>query len=132
MPNLPIALTMAAAATLLHIWHFYRCGKQRVRGKILIGDGGDVMMERLMRAHANFIENTPLFLILLALVEYNVGGSTWLWATGYIFIAARIAHAIGMDSGTSNIWRGAGMMFTLLPLLGLAGYALWLASGLST
>ncbi len=124
--SVPIALTMTAAATLLHIWHFNRCVSVRMKAKILIGDGGDVLMERRMRAHANFIENTPLFLILLALIELTHGSPAWLWATGCVFIGARIMHAIGMDKGTSNIWRGAGMGLTLLPLLGLASFAFWL------
>ena len=127
MTPLPITLTMVAAAAFVHIWHLYRCGSVRMKKKILHGDGGDTLMHRRMRAHSNFIENTPLFLMLLAMVEYTVGGTTWLWAVGYAFIVGRMLHSIGMDKDGENFARGAGVMLAALPILGLAGYALWLA-----
>lgn len=127
MPVLTITLTMAAAAALVHIWHLYRCGSVRTKKKILHGDGGDTLMHRRMRAHSNFTENAPIFLMLLALVEYTAGGSIWLWAVGYAFIIGRILHSIGMDKDGENFPRVAGTLLAALPILGLAGYALWLA-----
>lgn len=127
MTPLPITLTMVAAAAFVHIWHIYRCGSVRTKKKILHGDGGDVLMQRRMRAHSNFIENTPLFLMLLAVIEYTVGGSIWLWAVGYAFIIGRMLHSIGMDSDGESKPRMFGTLLAALPILGLAGYALWLA-----
>ncbi len=132
MQTLPITLTITAAAAFVHIWHLYRCGSVRMKKKIMHGDGGDVLMERRMRAHSNFIENTPLFLMLLAAVEYTVGGSTWLWAVGYAFIVGRMLHSIGMDKDGENLPRMIGTLLAGLPILGLAVYALYLASGLAT
>ena len=126
-----ITLTMAAAAGFLHIWHMYRCGSVRIKKGILHGDGGDTLMHRRMRAHSNFIENTPLFLILLGAIEYSAGGAIWLWAVGYAFIIGRILHAIGMDKDGENKPRMFGTLLAALPLIGLSGYALWLASGLA-
>ncbi len=131
MTPLPITLTMVAAAAFVHIWHIYRCGSVRTKKKILHGDGGDTLMHRRMRAHSNFTENTPIFLMLLAAIEYTVGGSTWLWAVGYAFIIGRMLHSIGMDKDSENLPRMAGTLLAALPILGLAGYALWLASGLA-
>ena len=128
MPDLAITLTMAAAAGFVHIWHMYRCGSVRMKKKILHGDGGDTLMHRRMRAHSNFIENTPLFLILLAVIEYSTGAAIWLWAVGYAFIIGRILHGIGMDADGENKPRMFGTLLGALPIIGLSGYALWVAA----
>ena len=121
---LPITLTIAAAAALLNLWLAVRIGRVRIAGKVLHGDGGNPLLLRRMRAQANFIEYTPIVLILLALVEAARGTHGWLWAVGLAYVVARIAHAFGMDSETSNPWRGAGIGVTMLVMLGLALYAL--------
>jgi uncharacterized membrane protein YecN with MAPEG domain len=121
---LPITLTMAGAATLLNVWIGFRVGQVRSREKVLTGDGGSAPLIARMRAHANFVEYTPFFLILLALIELAEGSSTWLWAVGIVFIAARICHAFGMDRTKVNALRAGGIIVTLAVLVGLAGYAL--------
>jgi uncharacterized protein len=124
---LPITLTMAGAATLLHIWLALRCSMVRVRQKVPVGDGGNPTMLTRMRAHANFMENTPLFLILLGLIEMADGSARWLWAAGILFILARISHAFGMDRPAPNPLRAGGMFVTLAVLVTLAIAAIRLA-----
>ena len=119
---LPITLTIAGAAALVNIWLGWRCGQVRTREKISIGDGGNLLLAARMRAHANFVEYTPFVLILIGLVELAEGTSAWLWAVGVVYILARIAHAFGMD-GTLKL-RSAGIIATMLILLGLGLYAL--------
>ena len=43
----------------------------RARGatKISLGDGGDTVLSRHIRAHGNFVEYVPLSLILILLIE---------------------------------------------------------------
>ena len=65
---LPISLTIAAGAALLNLWLATRVGRVRGQEKVSIGDGGNDRLIRRMRAHSNYIENTPIVLILLALV----------------------------------------------------------------
>ena len=80
---LPITLTIAGAAAILHIWLSLRVGRLRRPLKIGVGDGGNEVLLRRMRAHANFAENMPIFLILLGLIELAGGDRTiWLWAAG--------------------------------------------------
>ena len=62
---LTTTLSAAAAAAIINIWLIVRCGQVRVSAKIVHGDGGNPLLARRMRAHANFIENTPLVLILI-------------------------------------------------------------------
>jgi hypothetical protein len=119
---LPITLTIAGAAALLNIWLGQRVGQVRIAHKISIGDGGDERLTRRMRAHANFVEYTPFFLILLALIELAVGSPVWLWVVAALYILARILHAFGMD-GKGKL-RMIGIVVTMLVLLGLALYAI--------
>lgn len=123
--KLEITLVIAAAATLLNLWLATRVGRMRTAHEISVGDGGNEAVIRRMRAHANFTEYTPFFLILLALVELAWGANMWLWATAILFILGRIAHAFGMDGATKL--RAFGTLTTLLVLLGLAIYALVIA-----
>jgi uncharacterized protein len=124
---LPITLTMAAAAALVHLWLAIRCSMVRIKDKVLIGDGGNATMLARMRAHANFTENTPIFLILLGLNELADGSGRWLWIAGIIFIAARISHALGMDRDRPNVLRAGGMFLTTGVLIVLAASAIRLA-----
>lgn len=121
---LPITLTIAGAAALINIWIAVRVGRVRRARKIAIGDGGDPLLAARMRAHGNFVENAPFFLILLGLVELARGASLWLWLVGIAFVLARIAHLFGMERPVPNKLRAGGTIVTMLTLLGLSVYAL--------
>jgi uncharacterized membrane protein YecN with MAPEG domain len=121
---LPITLTIAAAAAILLIWLAARVSRLRRPLKIGLGDGGNEALLRRIRAHANYAENMPIFLILLGLLELS-GGDRWiLWGAAIAFILARLAHAFGMDSPSRLRLRVAGMLVSTLVIVGLAGWAL--------
>ncbi|HEX8643032.1 MAG TPA: MAPEG family protein [Allosphingosinicella sp.] len=124
---LPISLTIAAAAALVHIWLAARVSQLRRRHHISVGDKGNETVLTRMRAHGNFSENVPIFLVLLALIELGIGSELWLWVAGLLFILARLLHAFGMDRPAPNLPRMLGMGLTALILLGLAGYAIYLS-----
>ena len=115
---LPTALTTAGAAAIINLWLGIRIGQVRTREKISVGDGGNEALIRRMRAQANFIESTPIVLIMLALVELAKGPSMWLWIVASVYLLARIAHAFGMDGVRGA--RMAGTLGTMLVALGLA------------
>ncbi|MGE5722151.1 MAG: MAPEG family protein [Sphingomonadales bacterium] len=121
---LPITLTIAGAAALINVWIAGRVASVRRRTGIVIGDGGNEALAARMRAHSNFIEYAPLFLILLGLVELAGGSHIWLWLAGVAFVLGRVLHVFGMDRSTLNPLRGIGIGLTLLSLLGVAFYAL--------
>jgi uncharacterized membrane protein YecN with MAPEG domain len=123
---LPITLTIAGAAALLNVWLARRVGQVRLAHKISIGDGGNEALIARMRAQANFIEYTPIVLILIGLIELAEGSKLWLWIVGMAYVLARIAHAFGMDRPRPDPLRlrTAGMMVTALILLGLGLYAI--------
>jgi hypothetical protein len=121
---LPITLTLAGAAALLFIWLSIRVSQMRYRHKVSIGDGGNEAVRTRMRAHANFAETTPIFLILLALVELARGSAMLLWVAGIVFMLGRLAHPFGMDRPAPNALRVVGMVLTWIALLALAAYAI--------
>lgn len=124
---LPTTLSLAAAAAIINLWITIRIGQLRTRGKIMYGDGGDEPLLRRMRAHANFIENTPLVLILVAAIELTGKGGQWLAIVGAAFMLARVSHVIGMDGKVA--FRSAGALVTMLTQLGLAVIAVLIVLG---
>ncbi len=124
MTTLPITLTIAAACALLGIWLGVRVSQLRRRHHVSVGDGGNEAVATRMRAHANFTEYTPLFLILLGLIEAARGSQTWLWVAAIVFVLGRLAHPFGMDRPAPNALRLLGIVATWLVLLVLAAYAL--------
>lgn len=97
--------------------------RQRLRHKVSLFDGGKEDLQRAIRAHGNFVEFTPIFLILLGLAEMQ-GLGMWTLYTGLLFIAARLAHAYNLLANAPLIFRQAGMMGSLIPIAGLSVYLL--------
>lgn len=126
---LQTTLSLSAAAALITIWHMIRIGRLRVSEKIMHGDGGSAMLARRMRAQANFGENTPYVLILVAVIELTGKGGAWLAVVGALFMLGRVMHAIGMDKGEPNALRAVGTLFAMLTLLGLGVVAVLIALG---
>ena len=114
---LPTTLCLTAAALLINFWLGMRCGQIRTKDKIGIGTGGNDLLERRMRAQLNFIEQTPLTLLGVALIELAGKGGMWLAPLGAIFLLGRVAHGFGMD-GNFKPGRAIGMV---------TGFALQLA-----
>lgn len=124
---LPVTLTFAGVAALINLWLAIRCGQVRGSEKVSIGDGGNEAVIRRMRAHANYIENTPFVLIMIAGIELaNTPGAApgWLWWVAGVYFLGRVAHGVGMDGGALGKGRMVGTLITMLTLLGLAGYCI--------
>lgn len=120
----------AAALIILQIVLMGLVIAQRGKLNVLIGTAGDDAMEKSVRTHANLIENAPMFLIGLALIELIVGGNLWVLVLGCVFVVARISHAIGL-SASSGItpWRFIGTIGSMIPTLVAAGYLIYLVLG---
>ncbi len=131
LPNTLLAVGLAA---LINVWLSVRCGQARTKEKVSVGDGGNDAVIRRMRAHANFVENTPFVLALIAAIELSVGGNspTWLFWVMSVYMMGRVAHGLGMDGGTFGKGRMVGTIITMLTLIGLGLYAIsipYLADG---
>ena len=95
MENFPLYITAWTAlilGALLLYMTFSVIGRRRSQG-IVIGDGDDKVMQKLIRGHANASEQIPMALILLGLVKYLNGG-TYACIIAAILIIGRISHAI--------------------------------------
>lgn len=126
---MPITLTFAAACALLNLWLASRCVRFRIKDKVLHGDAGHPLLAKRIRAQANFIEYTPIVLILCGLVELAAGPSLWLWIAALVYVVARIAHAFGMDADEPTMWRAGGILLTWTITAALAVTALTMAYG---
>jgi uncharacterized membrane protein YecN with MAPEG domain len=124
MTPVPVTLAAAAACLFINIWLGARIAAHRRDFKVSVGDGGHEPLLRRMRAQANFIEHAPFFLILLGGLELSGASRLVLGSLAAIFVVARIAHGIGMDSGTDRRWRAYGMMASALAGVVLAFWAL--------
>lgn len=125
---LPTTLSMAAAGAVINFWLATRIGKLRMAHKVSIGDGDVPLLHARMRAQANFGENTPIALILMALVELAGKGGWWLPLVGAAFMLGRVAHAFGMD-GTFKPGRAIGMITSFGAHIGLSVVALLVSLG---
>jgi uncharacterized membrane protein YecN with MAPEG domain len=125
-----VTLIFAAALALLNLWLGVRVSRVRRTGKVSIGHGNVPGLEARMRAHANFNEYVPIALILMVLIELNVGPSRYLWGIGALLVVARVLHPLGMDRPMPNRLRPAGALLTWVVLLALIVWTVLLAYGI--
>ena len=103
-----------------------RAGLRRGRTGISIFYGDDMELAAAMRRHANFVENLPLALILMAIAELNGTSGTLLHVLGVALVVARIAHPIGLrHDNIAHPLRAVGAAGTMLVLAVLAGTVAW-------
>ena len=130
--TLPIIAALAAAfLAVMQVILMVTVGNRRRTSAIPFGDGGDADMLRITRRHGNFIENAPMFLILLSLLEILGGSQSIVLGLAAVFIVTRISHAIALSSANSPIaFRAVGALGTLIGLLGGAGFLAWQVSSM--
>lgn len=117
-----ITLLFASLHVLLMLYLAYRVVGHRRSLKIGIGDGGDKLLARKIRVHANFIEYTPIALLMLALLEGAGLSAPWLWALGGTLTLARILHATGLSRHSGySIGRFWGTLLTWIVLAAMSG-----------
>jgi len=126
--SLPTTLCLTAAALIINFWLGMRIGKLRHVHGVSVGDGGNDLILRRMRAQLNFVEQAPLTLIGIGLVEIAGKGGAWLAPAGAVFMIGRIAHAIGMDGGF-KAGRSIGMLTGTIVQLALVVVAVGASLG---
>ena len=121
--TLSITTTFAALFTIFYLFLSMRIGYLRgspVMKLIFKMDKKvtETKLERNVRAHGNFSEYVPLFLILLFLVEYlKITQFRYLIMLCIIFLYGRIAHAVCFAFFDYNPFlRISGMICTYLVL----------------
>lgn len=116
----------AALATLLVLILAGRVSLRRGAARVGLGAGGDEDLLRRIRAHANAVENLPLALLLLLVLELDQTRPLWLHVFGCVLIVGRIAHAIGLSrSASESPGRFLGTVLTWGVMLVMALLLLW-------
>ena len=101
-------------------------GRARSRTTISLGEGDNTAIVEANRRHMNWVENVPITLLLLAMVELNGAPKGWLHALGASLLIARLIHPFGIDFGKMNTWqRGAGAGLSFLVTIACAATLLW-------
>ena len=98
-----ITAPYAAALTLIFFVLTQLVIMTRQKAKVSLGDGGDPALLQAIRRQANFVENVPLTLLLMALAEAGGSGATLLNTLGLILLAARIIHPFGIKANAANL-----------------------------
>ena len=83
----------AGLLALLFLYMPFRVIRVRRGRRVDMGDAGDPLLQRYIRAHANFAEYAPIGLLLLLLVE---AGGWPLWVAhllGCMLVVGRVSHA---------------------------------------
>ncbi|KAI9807213.1 MAG: hypothetical protein M1825_005931 [Sarcosagium campestre] len=136
---LPVTGTWAAPFTAYMIFLSIRVSKLRDERKVPIGNrctGADTKensdpLYLAIRAHANYAEYVPYAFVLAGLAEANGAKSIALNTILGVFFAARLVHTeigmLGKDKKSMASGRFAGAFLTLLTLLSLSGYNLYLS-----
>lgn len=114
LKNLGLAVLVATARGLGKAW------LNPEDAKLLGGDvRSDDRVERFRRAHANSLENDPLFM-MAGLLYLLVGAPEWgMQAYGYTYVLARLAHAAFYALGLQP-FRTASFLVGLLACVGMA------------
>ena len=123
-----ITLLFAALHVLLMLALLVPISLYRRQRGIGIGDGGDPVLLRKIRVHANFIEHVPLALLMLALLELGGFAPPWLWLLGAGLLLARVMHAASFSRRPGySFGRFWGTAITWGVLLAMALAGLWLS-----
>ncbi len=123
MNNLPLTSTFASLFTLFYLFLSFRIGYFRGSPvmKLIFKMGEEIpeiKLHRNVRAHGNFSEYVPIFLVLLLIIE-TIGQSSfyYLLTICLVFSYGRLAHAICFAFYDSNPFlRISGMLCTYLGL----------------
>ena len=117
MPIPEITILYAGVLGIMAIGIGATAGIYRAKNGVSIGDGGDPELMMRMRRHANFVENVPLALILIGLLEMQAVSGTAIHALGAAVVVGRILHFIGFGDNVANPLRGLGAGLTSLAIL---------------
>lgn len=133
MESIALQLPLYTAAStaclmLIQVALMFSVIKSRGDLNIFIGHGDNAMLERKIRAHGNFIENVPTFLIGLLLLELMIGSGLWVLVLGAVVVIARLSHAIALIANSGvTAGRLIGTLGTVIPTVVIAGYLIVLA-----
>ncbi len=118
-----ISTIFTSVCLILYLLLSVNAAMTRRRSGLAIGEKDNENLARAVRAHGNFSEYTPLFLISFVLLESVQASSNYLILVGLFFLLGRIFHAYSMFS-RKELFRALGMILTFGPYLANITYLL--------
>lgn len=119
--SIPVTSVFTLCLTLLIIYLALQVVRNRKKYRIGYGDAENKDLCKAIAAHSNAVENIPLALLLLLMLEINQLNQTLLIAFGVALLLARIIHAFGLlKSITVSFGRTYGTMLTWLIMIAMA------------
>ena len=119
----PVTALYGGLCALLLLALAAQISRYRMKFKIRFGDGGNSQLLRAVRAHGNAVEWILPMLLLLLIAELNHASRILLHTCGIVFIAARVAHAVGL-SGNAGV-SGGRFLGTAVSWLVIVVLAAW-------
>lgn len=87
----------------------------RLKLRIMLGDGGNARLQRMIRIHGNTVENIPIALLLMGLYELDGGLAPVLHAAGVALIVGRLLYvAVLWRYERASPIRATGVILTWL------------------
>lgn len=125
----PVATVSAVLLAALLIVLSVRVIMGRRDAGVSLGDGGEDILSRRIRAQGNLAEYAPMGLLLIFLSEAQ-GSLTWVVALcAAVFVIGRLSHgyALGFKESASGA-RIRGMIMTFTGLILLTLLNLWMVA----
>ena len=123
MSSLPITSVVTASLALLMVGLAFATVMKRVATGQAWGDGGDLALQRTIRAHAHLVEYAPWFLLVLGLLEVRGTSRTALLVMAAAFVASRVIYLVYSFVRQAVPLRIVGFWSSALPI---AVGAVWL------
>jgi uncharacterized membrane protein YecN with MAPEG domain len=116
MPALVISPVFVGIFALIQVPLTVLVALRRGKTGVAFYDGGDAVLGRRMRAHANYTETVPMALLAMAAAEYSGMRSAVLIAGGIALLCGRALHYLTLVRTGVGPGRAIGMILTLLPM----------------
>jgi uncharacterized protein len=97
--------------------------KLRRKFRIGVGNGGNEELARAVRVHGNFMEQVPLTLLGMAMLEIQELPFFFVHLLGLLLLVGRILHAKGLGASagkTKGRFLGMAMTFTVQGIIAIA------------
>lgn len=123
-----IVTLYAGLLALLFVFLSLNVIRLRRGAHISLGDGGNDVLQRRIRAQGNLAEYGPLGLLLLFLMETGGAGGLMLHGLALVFVVARCMHAAALTSPTPRSFLRVGGMVATLSVIIVAAFGCILLS----
>jgi uncharacterized protein len=120
---MPVATTAlyAGILALVIVALGFNVTVHRWKFRVMLGDGSQPLLQRVIRMHGNSIENIPFCLLLMGLYELDHGMPSALHAAGIALIVGRVMYVAPLwVSGGPNAIRATGVTITWVTTAALA------------